>query len=79
MHELSLAGSILNTVLQHAGGKRISEVCIGIGPLACVERSALSFCWEAVSADSPAAGARLVYLAAEGSELTIRHLICEED
>lgn len=70
MHELSLAESILETIEDAArrdGFARVSTVWLEIGQLSCVEPEALAFCFDAVTRDSIAAGARLEIIATPGS------------
>ena len=70
MHELSLAESVLETIEDAArrdGFSRVSRVWLEIGQLSCVEPEALAFCFDAVTRDSIAAGARLEIIATPGS------------
>lgn len=63
MHELSLASEILRLCArardEHGAG-RIEEVHVAVGELAAVEPDLLAHAWEAVVADGPDEGARLV-------------------
>ena len=59
MHELSITQGIVDICLQHAGGKPIREVVVEIGMLSGVVPEAVSFCFEACTADTQASGARL--------------------
>ncbi|HEX7155803.1 MAG TPA: hydrogenase maturation nickel metallochaperone HypA [Burkholderiaceae bacterium] len=62
MHEMSLALSVLRIVEDAARaheGARVTAVRLEIGALAAVEPEALRFCFDAVTRDSIAAGARL--------------------
>lgn len=62
MHEMSLAESIVQIVEDTAlanGGGRVSAVRLSIGALSHVELDALRFCFDAVTRDTPAEGARL--------------------
>jgi len=44
MHELSVAESILNTIEQHLGGKKIlTKINLSIGPLSGVSAESLEF------------------------------------
>ena len=62
MHELSLCRSLIGLVTDEArrhGVARVTEVCLEVGALSCVDPRALAFCFEAVARDTPAAGATL--------------------
>lgn len=74
-----MAHSIAMTVGEHAQGRRVCSVCVAIGPEASVERQALAFCWDVVTADSNLAGASLRFVEAEGNTLTIRDYEIWED
>lgn len=55
MHEFSIASGIVDTVLAYAethGLKRIVQVRMVIGELACVETDQLKFCFGAITKDS---------------------------
>ena len=62
MHELSLVSEIYRTARKTVDGygpHRIEIVRIAVGELAAVEPDLLAFAWEAVTRDTPDAGARL--------------------
>ena len=62
MHEMSLVEGVLQVVEEAArsqGFTRVKTVWLEIGQLACVEKEALQFCFDAVMRDSIAADARL--------------------
>ena len=62
MHEMALAQSMLEIVEQTArdnGAARVTLVCIEIGALSHVEPEALRFCFDVVTRESIADGARL--------------------
>lgn len=59
MHELSIAGAILDASLRHAAGGRVTHVHVRIGYLRQVVPEALSFAWEMVTLHTPAEGAKL--------------------
>ncbi|MBY4677392.1 hydrogenase maturation nickel metallochaperone HypA [Marinobacterium arenosum] len=62
MHEMSIAEGIVQLLEQQAVEqqyRRVRTVWLEIGPLAAVETEALRFCFEAVTRDSLAEGARL--------------------
>ena len=78
MHELGLTRRIVAIVSEHAGGRRVRRVRLAIGPLACVERRALSFCFGLVAEGTVLAGAALEFLEAEGDTFVIRDYQLEE-
>jgi hydrogenase nickel incorporation protein HypA/HybF len=62
MHELSITGALLDAVRVEADarpGMRVREVGVLLGELAGVDGSALSFCFDALVAGTPLAGAAL--------------------
>lgn len=62
MHEMSLAESALQIIEDAAikeGFTRVRTVWLEIGKLSCVEKDAMSFCFDAVMKDTLADGARL--------------------
>jgi hydrogenase nickel incorporation protein HypA/HybF len=79
MHELSLARSIAAIVADNAGGRRVGCVRVALGPLACVERSSLEFCWGVVTEGSPLDGAALAFVEAEGDTFVVREIEVSED
>ena len=78
MHELGLSRSIAAIVAEHAGSRKVKRVLVAIGPLACVERQALAFCWDIVCDDGPLKGARLEFVDAEGDAFLVREFEFEE-
>ena len=70
MHEMALAESVLQIVEDAArreGLRRGRAVWLEIGQLASVEPEAMRFCFDAVTRDSVAAGARLEISATAGA------------
>lgn len=59
MHELSIARSVVSTVTDAVGGRRVLAVTLRIGPLAGVVPAAIAFGWDVVTAGTPLEGARL--------------------
>lgn len=62
MHEMSLAESALQIIEDTAinqGFTRVRTVWLEIGKLSCVEKDAMSFCFDVVMKDTVADGARL--------------------
>jgi hydrogenase nickel incorporation protein HypA/HybF len=78
MHELSLTRSIVAIVAEHAAGRRVRRVRIALGPMACVERRALDFCFGLAAEGTSLAGAELAFVEAEGDTLLIRDYELEE-
>jgi hydrogenase nickel incorporation protein HypA/HybF len=69
MHELSLSNGMLEIIRKRAvedGFDRVLAVRLEIGVLSCVERAALSFCFESVTRGTVAEGARLEILDVAG-------------
>jgi hydrogenase nickel incorporation protein HypA/HybF len=70
MHEMSLAEGVLQLIEDAAREQafsRVTAVWLEIGELAGVEVEAMKFCFDAVTRDSIAAGARLEIIATPGS------------
>ena len=59
MHELSVSSAIVDTVLRHADGRRVSVVSLRLGKLRQVVPDSLSFYFEIVGRDTLCEGARL--------------------
>ena len=59
MHELSLSGAVLNTVVKHAGERRVSLVSLRVGRLRQVVPDTLEFYFEFVARGTICEGARL--------------------
>jgi hydrogenase nickel incorporation protein HypA/HybF len=59
MHELSLSGAIVNTVVKHAAGRSVSVVSLRVGALRQVVPDTLDFYFGFVSKDTVCEGARL--------------------
>jgi hydrogenase nickel incorporation protein HypA/HybF len=69
MHEMSLAEGIVQLVedaAEASGCTRVKTVWLEIGQLAAVEKEALRFCFDAVTGDSIAQGARLEIIETPG-------------
>lgn len=69
MHEMSLAEEIVQLVEEAArtdGGSRVTTIWLEIGQLAAVEKEALTFCFDLVTRDGIAQGARLEIIAIAG-------------
>jgi hydrogenase nickel incorporation protein HypA/HybF len=59
MHELSLSGAIVNTVVKHAAGRPVSLVNMRIGALRQVVPDTLEFYFDFVAKGTVCEGARL--------------------
>ena len=59
MHELSLSSAIVNTVVKHAAGRRVSVVNLRVGALRQVVPDTLEFYFGFVARDTICEGARL--------------------
>jgi hydrogenase nickel incorporation protein HypA/HybF len=60
VHELSLSGAIVNTVVKHAGGRRVAVVNLRVGRLRQVVPDTLEFYFGFVADGTVCQGARLV-------------------
>ena len=69
---------IVAIVSEHAAGRRVKRVRLAIGPLACVERPALEFCWGLAADGTELAGAELVFVDAEKDTFLIKDYELEE-
>ena len=59
MHELSLSSAIVNTVVKHAGGRRVTLVSLRVGRLRQVIPDTLEFYFGFVARDTVCEGAAL--------------------
>jgi hydrogenase nickel incorporation protein HypA/HybF len=59
MHELSLSSGIVEVVVRHAAGRRVTGVAVRCGALRQVVPSSLEFYFGIVARDTVAEGARL--------------------
>ena len=66
MHELSLSSAIVNTVVKHAGGRRVSVVSLRVGYLRQVVPDSLEFYFEFVARGTVCEGAALEMEAVPG-------------
>jgi hydrogenase nickel incorporation protein HypA/HybF len=71
MHELSLAGAVVNTAVKHAGGRRVTVVTLRVGRLRQVVPDTLDFYFGFVAEGTLCEGARLE------QELVAVRLRCE--
>jgi hydrogenase nickel incorporation protein HypA/HybF len=59
VHELSICGSIADTVERHAGGRAVETVHLRIGQLRQIVPDTLAYCWSLVCEGTALAGSRL--------------------
>ena len=76
MHELSLSGAVVNTVVKHADGRPVSAVNLRVGRLRQVVPDTLEFYFEFVARGTVCEGASL---AIEVVEATLRCPACERE
>ena len=60
MHELAIAGHVVDIAARHAGGRRVTKVYLKVGHLRQVVPSALSFSFDLVAQGTSVEGAELV-------------------
>ena len=75
MHELSLSSAIVNTVVKHADGRRVTVVELRVGKLRQVVPDTLAFCWTLVSEGTDLAGS---VLDVERVPATLQCRVCDE-
>jgi hydrogenase nickel incorporation protein HypA/HybF len=76
MHELSIASALVDIVLRHAGGRRVTAVEVKVGRLRQVVPDALEFAWELVARETPLEGAALEL---RDVPVTLRCRACEAE
>ena len=76
MHELSIAESIVDSVVQRTGGRRVHVVRVRVGRLTAVAPDALRFCFELATAGTPLEGARLEV---DQTDARVHCRTCEKD
>ncbi len=59
MHELSVAGAVLDTALRHAAGRRVTSVAVRTGAMRQVVPSSLEFYFAIVARDTACEDAEL--------------------
>jgi hydrogenase nickel incorporation protein HypA/HybF len=75
VHELSIAGAVLDSALAHAGGRTVTGVSVRTGAMRQVVGRSLRFYWEIVARDTLCEGATL---ALEEIATVLRCRRCEE-
>jgi hydrogenase nickel incorporation protein HypA/HybF len=79
MHELSIALSIVDGVLEEAeqrGGLQIRAVHLRLGPLSGVDRNALLFAYQVACEGTPLEGSQLEI---QGSEVVVHCRTCQAE
>ncbi len=66
MHELAIAESVVDAVLERTGERRVTTVRLQVGRLSGVVPDALTFCFELATADTALEGADLQIEAPSG-------------
>ena len=59
MHELAISSAVLESVLRHAGGRRVTAVKLRVGHLRQVVPDSLDFYWDIVTRDGLCEGSAL--------------------
>src|SRR5208283_1785922 len=59
MHELTLTQNIIDIAVHEAKDRRITGINLVIGELSSVVEESIRFCFDVISKDTPAEGARL--------------------
>ena len=59
MHELAIAGHVVDIAARHADGRKVTKVYLKVGHLRQVVPSALSFSFDLVAQGTPVEGAEL--------------------
>jgi hydrogenase nickel incorporation protein HypA/HybF len=60
MHELAIAGHVVDIAARHAAGRQVTKVYLKVGHLRQVVPSALTFSFELVAQATPVEGADLI-------------------
>jgi hydrogenase nickel incorporation protein HypA/HybF len=59
MHEMALTQGVVETVCEHAAGRRVHSVQLEVGALCAIVPDAMTFCFELAAQGTAADGARL--------------------
>ncbi len=73
MHELSITEAILDVVLRHAAGSRVTDVHLTVGELSSYVDDSIQLFWTELSRGTPAEGAMLHFKKQPG---TLLCLVC---
>ena len=71
MHELSITEAILDVVLKHAGGARVTAVHLTVGELSSFVDESIQMFWTELARGTPAAGAKLHFEKLPGTLLCL--------
>jgi hydrogenase nickel incorporation protein HypA/HybF len=81
MHEMSIAGSVIeavrNAAVQHGG--HIAKVGLAVGELAAIDEASLRFCFEALVRDTDLEPIQLEITPAALDELQITYVEVEDE
>ena len=72
MHEMSVTQGILDLALQHAGGRRITDIYLQVGRMSPVIPDSVQVFFDYLSKDTPAEDARLHF------EITPIEMVCQD-
>lgn len=78
MHELGLTRNIVSIVREHAKGRAVKRIQLLIGPIACIEKRAIEFCFETLAAGTEFERANLEIVDGEGDTFLIKEYELEE-
>jgi len=85
VHELAISSAVLESVLRHADGRRVTSVQLRVGHLRQVVPDSLEFYWDIVTRDGLCEGSVLELVAgadveiAAGDELEVESIEVEEE
>jgi hydrogenase nickel incorporation protein HypA/HybF len=71
VHELAIAESLVDRVIERTVGRQVVAVTVRVGDAAGVVADALAFSFDVVTVDTPIAGARLVVEEVVGDDLSL--------
>jgi hydrogenase nickel incorporation protein HypA/HybF len=71
VHELAIAESLVDRVVERTAGRKVVAVTVRVGDAAGVVADALMFSFDVVTVDTPIAGARLVVEEVSGDDLSL--------
>ncbi|MEV0030143.1 hydrogenase maturation nickel metallochaperone HypA [Nocardia sp. NPDC050793] len=67
MHEMAITQSVVDTVCEHAAGRRVHSVTVEVGALCAIVPEAMRFCFELATEGTDAEGAALVIQTVPGT------------
>ena len=69
MHEMAITRNVVDTVCEHAAGRRVHSVRVEVGALCAVAPDSIQFCFDLAVEGTVAEGARLDLDVRQGSAL----------